>query len=500
MKIITKIILGTSCVTAFAGSAYVAAVTLAPPPSYTVSNSDRLRSYEKLAINNDYEKKTKCQEFYLGLSRWRRKMLREEGLLQGRVLEVGAGCGGNVAYYPSDYFTDDSESRKFLVRFLSLGASQLQVEGSVSEEELSSKSSYLIERITKSTPCDEIILCDRAAGMVESCILKVQSRFGYTPYRYPDYDVATIRAAVDALAKKAPHTAVAYRKRKTIQGDGTVAEVIVSPLEDHADSTDRVMGGEHADRAIAPILHELEPGDHLPLLTAEGTREVARRGLYIACRQHFRQAVLRALRDEEEHVLQKREERGSLAGHHSPLFEAESEKKLKRTLHLAKNKKSHDEASAPAPLSVHPPKTLCDEANQTVGAQPLFAVANYAAEQLPFADNSFDTVVDMFGLCSYDDPVRALRELSRVCRPGGKLLLIEHGRGHAARVNTHLDKWAPRHAKTWGCWWNRDIRRVIRLSGLTVEKWESKHFGTSHYIVAKPFKTMSEWDAFQSAQ
>jgi len=48
------------------------------------------------------------------------------------------------------------------------------------------------------------------------------------------------------------------------------------------------------------------------------------------------------------------------------------------------------------------------------------------AEDLPFEDHSFDTVVSTLVLCSVDDQPRALRELRRVLRPGGELLLLEH--------------------------------------------------------------------------
>ncbi len=48
---------------------------------------------------------------------------------------------------------------------------------------------------------------------------------------------------------------------------------------------------------------------------------------------------------------------------------------------------------------------------------------------LRFEDNAFDTVVDTFGLCSYDDPVSVLKEMARCCKKDGKILLIEHGRG-----------------------------------------------------------------------
>lgn len=118
----------------------------------------------------------------------------------------------------------------------------------------------------------------------------------------------------------------------------------------------------------------------------------------------------------------------------------------------------------------------------------VYSIAKFPAEVIPFPDDTFDTVVDMFGLCSYDDPVQAVREMARVCKPGGKLLLLEHGRGTWGFMNDYLDKWAPRHAMKWGCWWNRDIRRYIRMSGCQVIIREEKHLGTTQMMIMTPMK------------
>lgn len=47
-------------------------------------------------------------------------------------------------------------------------------------------------------------------------------------------------------------------------------------------------------------------------------------------------------------------------------------------------------------------------------------------QSLPFADNSFDTVVATFVFCSVPSPVKGLKELYRVCRSGGQVILLEH--------------------------------------------------------------------------
>ncbi|MFN2524945.1 MAG: class I SAM-dependent methyltransferase [Actinomycetota bacterium] len=53
------------------------------------------------------------------------------------------------------------------------------------------------------------------------------------------------------------------------------------------------------------------------------------------------------------------------------------------------------------------------------------------AHDLPFSENSFDSVVCTYSLCNIPDPGRALAEMKRVLRPGGKLILVDHIRSHS---------------------------------------------------------------------
>lgn len=120
-----------------------------------------------------------------------------------------------------------------------------------------------------------------------------------------------------------------------------------------------------------------------------------------------------------------------------------------------------------------------------------FAVLEADSANLKLPNDSFDTVVDTFGLCSYDDPVAVLQELSRVCKPGGKILLLEHGRSKSWQfVTDHLDKFAEVHAANWGCVWNRDLDDIVQMADLEVDVLRRWHFGTTYYMVCRPKKVV----------
>jgi SAM-dependent methyltransferase len=92
-----------------------------------------------------------------------------------------------------------------------------------------------------------------------------------------------------------------------------------------------------------------------------------------------------------------------------------------------------------------------------------------SAEELPFEDASFDTAVSTLVLCTVADPARAIGELRRVLRPGGRLLFIEHVRGEG-----RLARWQDRLNRPWrhvghGCNANRDTIAALREGGFAVE-------------------------------
>jgi len=108
------------------------------------------------------------------------------------------------------------------------------------------------------------------------------------------------------------------------------------------------------------------------------------------------------------------------------------------------------------------------------------------AETLPFPDQGFDTVVSSLSTCTFPNPTSALREMARVCKPSGRVLLLEHGRSD----HEWLGRWQDRHedsfAKQLGCHWNREPVELVRNAGLKIDNSQRVFFGVFHTIDAKP--------------
>jgi ubiquinone/menaquinone biosynthesis C-methylase UbiE len=88
------------------------------------------------------------------------------------------------------------------------------------------------------------------------------------------------------------------------------------------------------------------------------------------------------------------------------------------------------------------------------------------AQALPFPDNCFDTVVSSLSTCTFPNPIAALEEMGRVCRTGGRILLLEHGRSDRQRLALWQDRHADQFAKPLGCHWNREPLDIVRKAGL----------------------------------
>ncbi len=91
-------------------------------------------------------------------------------------------------------------------------------------------------------------------------------------------------------------------------------------------------------------------------------------------------------------------------------------------------------------------------------------------EEIPLEDNSVDTVLITFTLCTIPEAATALDGMRRVLKPGGQLLFSEHGKAPDANVV----KWQERMNPVWkkfsgGCNMNRDIPALLDAAGLEIQ-------------------------------
>lgn len=105
--------------------------------------------------------------------------------------------------------------------------------------------------------------------------------------------------------------------------------------------------------------------------------------------------------------------------------------------------------------------------------------------ELPSA--SFDTVVATFVFCSVPDPVQGLREIGRVVRPDGRILLLEHVRIDRRIIGTMMDLMAPLIVRLNGANINRRTVENVRAAGLQIDRVEDlDSMGMFKMIFARP--------------
>ena len=91
-------------------------------------------------------------------------------------------------------------------------------------------------------------------------------------------------------------------------------------------------------------------------------------------------------------------------------------------------------------------------------------------QSLRFADDTFDTVIASLVFCSVPDPVRGLIEMKRVCKPGGKVVLLEHVLSSRRLLRFVMNLFNPLVLWMVGDNINRQTVENVAKSGLVIEK------------------------------
>src|SRR5690348_13966739 len=91
-------------------------------------------------------------------------------------------------------------------------------------------------------------------------------------------------------------------------------------------------------------------------------------------------------------------------------------------------------------------------------------------QSLPFEDDTFDSALSTFTLCTIPDGVAALKELRRVLKPGGRLHFVEHGLAPDEKVQRWQNRLNPLEQRlAGGCNFNRVIPQMVTEGGFTID-------------------------------
>lgn len=129
-----------------------------------------------------------------------------------------------------------------------------------------------------------------------------------------------------------------------------------------------------------------------------------------------------------------------------------------------------------------------------VGSRVPVERSGLDGQALPFPDNTFDTALSTWTICTIPDADAALREVRRVLNPGGTLHFVEHGLAPHPKVQRWQRRFEPiQKTVAGGCHLTRDIPALVRAAGFEIadldsfyEKGAPKVMGALSLGVAAP--------------
>jgi ubiquinone/menaquinone biosynthesis C-methylase UbiE len=132
----------------------------------------------------------------------------------------------------------------------------------------------------------------------------------------------------------------------------------------------------------------------------------------------------------------------------------------------------HYGASVMCVIGIDPsPKLLSMAEIAAAGMSFPVELLRGSAEATPLRDETVDTLVTTWTLCSIPNVAQALLEMRRVLKPSGRLLFVEHGRS----PHPNVSRWQERLTPLWkriagGCHLNRPISELIEDAGFRMER------------------------------
>ncbi len=107
-------------------------------------------------------------------------------------------------------------------------------------------------------------------------------------------------------------------------------------------------------------------------------------------------------------------------------------------------------------------------------------------QNLNFLDDYFDIIVTSCVFCSVPDPVKGLKELRRVCKPDGKIIMLEHMRTKKERWGKVMESFNWVSLYTWGANINRETMENIEKAELNAIEVNDLFFDIVKEIVLEP--------------